>query len=246
MPKNNSLNIQKRALVNYFYTHNKLDQIPPIVGILFADLFGNAIMTYEYEDHKKYNPLTSYLSNDKNSLLEIDFVSMYFSSFNIFASNNNIKDLSYLEIHGSNLKVQISFIAEKFMIILFLNSSTILPLKTQQHITNHFKEIIEQNKSYFEDFNAKTSQNVIKNLTERGCEWLQKLNRKYIQEFKQGYLKKSEFINIFMNKINPIIQQELKEYLPAIPEELISDVSRDIKDKLHDEVFELASELFKK
>ena len=71
--------------------------IPPIIGILFADLFGNAIMTFEYNNHNsKYGPIKSYLINENNSV-EIDLVSGFFSSFSTFASDTNIKDLSHLE-----------------------------------------------------------------------------------------------------------------------------------------------------
>ncbi len=242
----NDIRYPKKALVQYIYNDNNFNKIPPIVGILFADLFGNAIMTYEYDEHSNYGTIRSYLSDDKNSLLEIDLVSMYFSSFKIFAKNNNIKDLSYLEIHGSNLKIQISFLFEKFMIIIFLNSNTILSLKTQKKILNHFKDIIEEYGFFLEDFNKENSRNIIRELKKRGCDWVKKLNKTYIQDFKLGYLKKSEYINSFISRINPIIQKELKEYLEIIPDDILNDISREIRYKIHNEVFELASELFKK
>jgi hypothetical protein len=240
------LKYYEKALVEFTYRENNFDKIPPIVGVLFADLFGNAIMTYEFENNSSYGSIKSYLSDNNKSLLEIDLVSMYFSSFSIFASNNNIRDLSYLEIHGSNLKIQISFLFDKFMIIIFLNSNTILTLKTQEEMLKHFKALIKNHWDSLVNFNKRDSKEIIRELKKGGLSWLIKLNKNYIQDFKKGYLMKTDYIENFINKINPIIEDELKEYLQNVPEDIIIDLLREIKNKIQNEIFELASKLVKR
>ena len=239
------LNYHEKSLIEFTYRENNFNIIPPFVGVLFADLFGNAIMTYEYDNNSSYGSIKSYLTDNKESLLEIDLVSMYFSSFSIFASNNNIRDLSYLELHGSNLKIQISFLYDKFMIIIFLNSNTILSPKTQEQILKHFEDLIKNHGDSLVDFNNVDSKGVIRDLSYKGRSWLKKLNKHYIQDFKKGYLMKSDYIECFIEKIDPIIKNELDEYLQNVPEDIITDLSREIKEKIHNEVFELASNLFK-
>jgi len=239
------LKYHEKTLVEFSYRENNFDKIPPIVGILFADLFGNAIMTYEFEKNSRYGSIKSYLSDKNKNLLEIDLVSMYFSSFSIFASNNNIRDLSYLEIHGSNLKIQISFLFDKFMIIIFLNSNTILTLKTQEEMLKHFKALIKNHWDSLVNFNKMDSREVIRELKKGGLSWLIKLNKNYIQDFKKGYLMKIDYIENFINKINPIIEDELNDSLQNIPEDVITDLLREIKDKIQNEIFELASKLVK-
>ena len=178
------LNYHEKTLVEFTYRENNFDIIPPFVGVLFADLFGNAIMTYEYDNNSCYGSIKSYLTDNKESLLEIDLVSMYFSSFSIFASNNNIKDLSYLEIHGSNLKIQISFLFDKFMIIIFLNSNTILSPKTQEQILKHFKDLIKNHWDSLVDFNNVDSKGVIRDLSYKGRSWLKKLNKNIFHQLQ--------------------------------------------------------------
>ena len=51
---------------------------------------------------------------------------------------------------------------------------------------------------------------------------------------------------MFIDKIDLIIENELDEYLQNVPKDIITDILREIKDKIHNEVFELDSELFKK
>jgi len=240
------LKYHEKELVEFTYKENNFDKIPPIVGVLFADLFGNAIMTYEFENDSRYGSIKSYLSDNNKSLLEIDLVSMYFSSFSIFASNNNIRDLSYLEIHGSNLKIQISFLFEKFMIIVFLNTNTLLTPKAQEEILKYFKDLIKHNWNCFVDFNNKDSKDIIRELKKAGLSWLKKLNRTYIHDFKNGYLMKSNYIENFIDKINPIIKDELNEYIQNVPEDIITDLLREIENKIQNEIFELVSKLYKK
>ncbi|GAG66063.1 unnamed protein product [marine sediment metagenome] len=115
-------------IANFSYNFNK---IPPIIGIVIADQFGNTIMVLEYENKPEeiYDPIKSYLSENNKNLLEIDLISMYFSSFKTFAGQTNIQNLSNLEIHGSNIKIQLYFLFDKYIIIIFLNSKVDLNLK---------------------------------------------------------------------------------------------------------------------
>ena len=117
-----------KKLLKIAYCSRNFDDIPPIIGIITADQYGNTIVVFEhnYKDGGDRGPISSYLSEDDKNLNEIDLISMYFSSFKIFAGQNNIQNLSHLEIHGSNIKVQIYFLFEKYMIIVFLNSNIMM------------------------------------------------------------------------------------------------------------------------
>ncbi len=63
-------------------------------------------MVFEYDRNTEnsYGPIKSYLSEDDKNLLELDLISMFFSSLKTFAGQTNIQNLSNLEIHGSNIK----------------------------------------------------------------------------------------------------------------------------------------------
>ncbi len=237
----------EKTLVEFTFKENNFNIIPPIIGVLFADLFGNAIMTFEYNKNSRYGLIKSYLSekNSKN-ILEIDLISMFFSSFSSFASNTNIQDLNHLEIQGSNIKIQIKFLFDKFMIITFLNSKTFLPLNMQEQILEYFSDLIKNHENRLINFNSDESKELIRELKYKGKCWLDKFNKTYIQNFKKGYLKKNDYIENFIEKIDPIIKNEINEYLQNIPEDIMNDLSREIKNKIQDKVFELVFKLFKK
>ena len=57
-------------------------------------------MVFEYDNKNEgnYGPIKSYLSESDKNLLEIDLISMYFSSFKTFVGQINIQNLSNLEI----------------------------------------------------------------------------------------------------------------------------------------------------
>ncbi|MFW9941906.1 MAG: hypothetical protein ACFFFT_12760, partial [Candidatus Thorarchaeota archaeon] len=126
-------------IANFSYNFNK---IPPIIGMIIADQFGNTIMVLEYDNlaEENYGSIKSYLSDNNKNLLEIDLISMYFSSFKTFAGQTNIQNLSNLEIHGSNIKVQLYFLFDKYMVIIFLNSKVDLTLKEKEQIIQYFEE----------------------------------------------------------------------------------------------------------
>ncbi len=230
--------------IAYFsYNFNK---IPPIIGIITADQFGNTLMVFEYDNKNKssYGPIKSYLSKDDKNLLEIDLISMYFSSFKTFAGQTNIQNLSNLEIHGSNIKVQIYFLFDKFMVILFLNSKVDLNLKEKTKIIQYFEDNLLKYKFEFKYFNASNSRKVIRMLENKGKLWFKNINKNYMQTYENAFLKKHEIIDIVMNKIALIIQKELSEYLEGIPEDILNNVSKEIRNKIQDKICEFNLKLF--
>ncbi|MHA2180421.1 MAG: hypothetical protein ACXAAH_03240 [Promethearchaeota archaeon] len=231
------INGNLEEIAKFSYNFNK---IPPIIGIVIADQFGNTIMVLEYENkpEENYNPIKSYLSENNKNLLEIDLISMYFSSFKTFAGQTNIQNLSNLEIHGSNIKVQLYFLFDKYIIIIFLNSKVDLNLKKKEQIIRYFEEILIKYEYEFQQFNDSNSRKTLRILENKGKLWLKKLNKSYIQEFQKNYLEKHEIIEIVINKISPIIEKVLSEYLEGNTEDFINDMSRELRNKIHDKIYE--------
>jgi len=219
------------------YNFNK---IPPIIGIIVANKFGNTLLVLEYKNELKHNygPIKSYLSEDDKNFLDIDLISMYFSSFKAFAGETNIQNLSNLEIHGSNIKVQIYFLFDKYMIILLLNSKVDFNLKEKTQIIRFFEDKLERYEFEFTHFNAISSRKTIRMIRDKGTLWLKHLNKHCIQTFENAFLKKHEMIDIVMDKITPIIQRELGENLLGIPEDIISNLSKEISNKIQDKICE--------
>lgn len=231
--------IIEEQLINISYDSHNFNEIPPVIGIIIADQYGNTIVVYEYDDKEKSNfgPITSYLSDEDKSLLEIDLISMYFSSFKIFAGQTNIKNLSNLEIYGSNIKIQIYFLFEKFMIIIFLNSNTELAPKEKKEILKHFEERLYRFKYEFENFNETKARKILNSLEIKGKIWLKKFNRRYREIYRKFYLKKGDIIEKLITEIDPIIQNELNEYLENIPEEIVENLTKEIKNKIQDKLY---------
>jgi len=232
-----SINGKLDEIAQFSYNFNK---IPPVIGIIIADQFGNTIMVLEYKNtpEENYEPIKSYLSGDNKNLLEIDLISMYFSSFKTFAGQTNIQNLSNLEIHGSNIKVQLYFLFDKYMVIIFLNSKINLNLKEKEQIIQYFEEILIKYEYEFQHFNDSNSRKTLRILGSKGNLWLKKLNKTYIQRFQNNYLKKHEILDIVINKISPTIEKILDEYLEGIPEDFINDMSRELRNKIHDKICE--------
>jgi len=241
----NKFSLIKNQLVESKYRTNNFNRIPPIIGFIIADQYGNAIMIYEYEKTNRgnYGGIKSYLSEDDKSLLEIDLISMYFSSFKVFAGQTNIQNLSHLEINGSNIKIQIYFLFD-FIIIMFLNSNTNLELKEKNEVINHFKDILSTREYEFNNFNDSKAKKVIKELENKGRIWLKKLNLNYIERFKNAYLKNHELFEFFIEQIDPVIQNELDEYLERIPDDVKNNLVKEIKNKIQDKLVELNSKIF--
>ena len=219
------------------YNFNK---IPPIIGIIVANKFGNTLLVLEYGNEPKHNygPIKSYLSEDDKNFLDIDLISMYFSSFKAFAGETNIQNLSNLEILGSNIKIQIYFLFDKYMIIIFLNSKVDFNLKEKTQIIRFFEEKLERYEFEFTHFNAISSRKIIRIIQDKGTLWFKHLNKHYIQTFENEFLKKHEMIAIVMDKITPIIQKELGENLLGLPEDIIRNVSKEIRNKIQDKICE--------
>ena len=224
-------------IANFSYNFNK---IPPIIGMIIADQFGNTIMVLEYENkpEENYGSIKSYLSEDNKNLLEIDLISMYFSSFKTFAGQTNIQNLSNLEIHGSNIKVQLYFLFDKYMVIIFLNSKIDLNLKEKEQLIQYCEEILIKYEYEFQYFNDSNSRRILTILENKGKVWLKKLNKTYITAFQNKYLKKHEVLERVIKKISPTIKNVLGEYLEGIPEEVINDMSKELKNKIHDQICE--------
>jgi len=223
-------------IASYSCNFNK---IPPIIGIITADQFGNTIMIYEHSDEKKnnYGPIISYLKGDDKNLIELDLISMYFSSFKIFAGQTNIQNLSHLEILGSNIKVQIFFLFEKYMIIVFLNSNTQLNSKENKEIIDFLKDKLTKYQHVFENFNESNSRKILRMLELKGRSWLKKFNSKYMIIHNENYVKKDEILEKIIEDLDPIIRNELSEYLGHIPDHLINDITIEIRNKIQDKLF---------
>ena len=232
-----TINEKSYEVANSSYNFSK---IPPVIGIVIADQYGNTILVLEYENkpEENYDPIKSYLSGDNKNLLEIDLISMYFSSFKTFAGQTNIQNLSNLEIHGSNIKVQLYFLFDKYMVIIFLNSKVDLNLREKEQIIQYFEEILVRYKYEFQHFNDSNSRKTLKTLGNKGNLWLKKFNKSYIQRFQNNYLEKHEILDIVINKISPTIEKVLGDYLEGTPEDFINDISRELKNKIHDKICE--------
>jgi len=232
--------VEQKLTETVYRTHN-FNIIPPIIGIIIADQYGNTITLFEYDfnENGEYKPIKSYLSEDQKNLLEIDLVSMYLSSFKIFAGQANIKNLSHLEIYGSNIKVQIYFLLEKYMVIIFLNSNTDLNSKQRAQVIKHCEENLKKYRFEFENFNNSSSREILSIIEQKGQRWLKKFNTRYSQTYKNIYLRKHETTEELMNQLGLIIQSEIEEYLNYVPDDVINNFSKELKNKIQDKLFEI-------
>jgi len=232
--------VEKKLTETAYRSHN-FNVIPPVIGIIISDQYGNTITVFEYDsnDADDYGSIKSYLSEDHDNLLEIDLVSMYLSSFKIFAGQTNIKNLSHLEIYGSNIKAQIYFLLEKFMVIIFLNSNTDLNSKQRAQVINYCEDKLDKYESEFSNFNNTSSREILLILEQKGKRWLKKFNIRYIHTYKNIYLRKHEITEELMNQLGLIIQSEIKEYLNYVPDEIINNFFKELKNKIQDKLFEI-------
>jgi len=232
--------VEKKLAETAYRSHN-FNVIPPVIGIIISDQYGNTISVFEYDsnDGDDYGPIKSYLSEDRNNLLEIDLISMYLSSFKIFAGQANIKNLSHLEIYGSNIKAQIYFLLEKFMVIIFLNSNTNLNSKQRAQVIKYCEDKLIKYEHEFSNFNNSSSREILSILEQKGKRWLKKFNIRYIQTYKNIYLRKHETTEELMNQLGLVIQSEIDEYLNYVPEEIITNFTKELKNKIQDKLFEI-------
>jgi len=213
------------------------DSTPPIIGLIISNINGVALMIIEYSDQNgsNYGPIKSYLSHDDENLLEL--IPMYFSSLNTIASQINIQNLSHFEIYGSNIKIQIYFLLDKFMVIGLLNSNTELGSREKTSIIKKVEDLLRKYDYEFQNFNATGSRRLINVLERQGKAWLKKLNIAYIQNYKNRYLRKHDLIEDMMINIEPVVQQELEEYLEKLPSEFVNNLSKELKNKIQDTIF---------
>jgi len=232
--------VEKKLTETAYRTHH-FNVIPPIIGIIIADQYGNTITVFEYDLNEidDYGPIKSYLSGDQQNFLEIDLISMYLSSFKVFAGQANIKNLSHLEIYGSNIKAQIYFLLEKFMVIIFLNSNTDLNSKQRAQVIKYCEDKLINYEYEFENFNDTNSREILSILEQKGKKWLKKFNIRYIQTYKNIYLRKHETTEELMNQLGLIIQSEIDEYLNYVPDEIIINFAKELKNKIQDKLFEI-------
>jgi len=232
--------VEKKLIETAYRSHN-FNVVPPVIGVIISDQYGNTITVFEYDsnDDADYGPIRSYLSKDHNNLLEIDLISMYLSSFKIFAGQANIKNLSHLEIYGSNIKAQIYFLLEKFMVIMFLNSNTDLNSKQRAQVIKYCEDKLMKYEYEFDNFNNTSSRETLSLLEQKGKRWLKKFNTRYIQTYKNVYLRKHETTEELMNQLGLIIQNEIDEYLNYVPEEIINNFTKELKNKIQDKLFEI-------
>ena len=235
------IDVIEKKLVKMEKHSKNFYEIPPIIGVIIADQYGNTILVYEYnyKTSKNFGSIKSYLSGDDASLLEIDLISMYFSSFKTFAGQTNIKNLSHLEFKGSNIKTQIYFRFNDFMIINFLNSNTYLDSLEEANLIEHFTVLFENCSYELKNFNEEKSRKLIKSLRIKGNSWLKRINRNYMKKRDEIYLEKHQRLESLMVQLENIIENEINEYLEKIPEDILVNLAREIKNKIQDKLFDL-------
>ncbi len=225
--------------IAYFsYDFNKT---PPVIGIILADIYGNALMVFEYSlEESSYGPIKSYLKSENDNQIEIDInlISGYLSAFKSFSGEINIQNLENLEIGGSNIKVQIHFLFDQYMIIIFLNSNIDLSSRRKAGIMKYFEEKLVKYETEFKHFNAAKSREIIQILEKNGKYWLKNLNESLIQSHRTNCLQRHLIIDDLVDGFNSIIHKELFEYLPNAPEDILDNLSREIDNKIQDRLFE--------
>ncbi len=225
--------VKSRKILFSLYNFNKM---PPIIGIILANNAGTSILNYQYDSANRngYGEIDTYLNGSQDCLL--DFITMCFSSLNTFADNVNIENLRYVGIGGSNIKIKVFFKFETFMIIVFLNSNTDLSINIQDHILEHFREISRTCKEAIENYNNSESRRIRKDLETAGEKWIIKLNKLYIKAYEKLFFAKDERCENLMGHIKPIVNETLGYYLKHIPEEIKTDICREIYEKIDDKL----------
>ena len=131
------------------------------------------------------------------------------------------------------------------MIIILLNTNTKLNYREKAGILEYLKEKLVEYEHQFTNFNEINSRKIIGMVERNGKKWFKRLNKDYIQTFKNLFLKKHEEIEKSMREIELIIQNELYEYLEYVPDEILNNVSKELKNKIQDKLFEFDHTLSK-
>jgi len=232
-----NVSIIDKTLSEIAYRSCNFNDTPPIIGLIISNLDGYALMVIEYnsEEGSNYGPIKSYLSKDDENLLEL--ISMYFSSIKTIAGQINIQNLSHFEVYGSNIKVQIYFLFEKYMVIVLLNSHANLNSNEKTQVISYIKKHLATHDYEFQNFNATCSRELFRSLEIKGKKWLKKINNSFIQSYKSDYLRKHGVIENVMKEIQPVIQTELFEYLENAPDEMLCDLAKELSNKIQDLLF---------
>jgi hypothetical protein len=163
---------------------------------------------------------------------------MYLSSLISFADNVKIENLRYVGIGGSNIKMKVFFQNKNYMIIVFLNANTDLSLRIQDHILEHFNAAFDKYDWVFENYNDKKAIQIRKNMESLGQRWLKKLNRFYIEAYEKLYIAKEVKVEKIMANIKPIINQTVESYMKYVPDEIKTDICREIHEKVNNKLSE--------
>ena len=246
LPVKKSDIIVGNKLIEMSYLSTGFHKIPPIIGVMICDINGNAILVIEHNSKNinGYGSINSYLSNKDKHLIDLNLISGYFSALKSFAGEINIKNLSNIEIDGSNIKVQIYTLCANYMIIIFLNSNTELNSNIKLRVIKYFEETLKKQENEFKYFNAPYSREILRNLEYNGKKWLKKLNRNYIQIHRKAYLQKHSMTDDLLKGFDLIIQNEINEYLINVPKDILENLSKEIINKVQDKLFENLREKF--
>ena len=239
-PNKKEDNLVRNKLIEISYLSTDFHKIPPIIGVMICDINGNAILVIEHntKNINGYGSINSYLSEKDKHLIDLNLISGYFSALKSFAGEINIKNLSNIEIDGSNIKVQIYMLCANYMIIIFLNSNTELNSNIKLRVIKYFEETLRKQENEFRYFNAPYSREILRTLEYNGKIWLKKFNRNYIHIHKKTYLRKHSITDDLLKGFDLIIQNELNEYLINVPQDLKENLSKEIQNKLQDKLFE--------
>ena len=90
--------------------------------------------------------------------------------------------------------------------------------------------------SEFENFNTPNARKILRRLESSGKVWLKRFNTKHVQAFNKAYIEKNGITDKIVEEIDPIIRNELKEYLEHASDEFINDLSKEIRNKIQDKL----------
>jgi len=227
-------------LVNATYKTYNFNIIPPVIGIIISNHAGInlLVLEYDFENDENFKTIDSYISDDEKGIFKLDMVSSYFCSLKAIAGEINIQNLEHFEIRGSNIKVQVYFISEKFLVVTFLNSNTNLIPEERKKIKNYFKYLIAAHEFEFNNYNAECSRQLFRKLKKEGRAWLRKLNVHHEELYKSEYLRKHEIIENFSKMIDPRMKNIISENLETLPENIAENLSRELSTTIQDGLFD--------
>ena len=66
--------------------------------------------------------------------------------------------------------------------------------------------------------------------------WLNELNRFYIKVYEKIYIAKDKNLEKFMANVDPVITETVESYLKYVPEDIKTDICREINEKINDKL----------